>query len=174
MEQQSFQQFLNFILSPELQEKLFWLKISFLVLSGFFLVIIIFALVRTNWLKYQFLEDLIGFLTYRPLGVGKMVKKWNRITKRLDSDSEDEYRIAIIEAEEMLEEVLKKMGYSGKNLKESLEKLPSGVISNFKEVLQTFEIRNKILHDPNYRLSLEEAKKILSVYERALTDLQVF
>jgi len=45
-------------------------------------------------------------------------------------------------------------------------------LPNLEEARAAHQTRNNIVHDPNYRLSLDEARKILAVYEKSLIDLQ--
>jgi len=72
----------------------------------------------------------------------------------------------------MLDDILKRMGYSGETLGERLNKLTIASLPNLEEAKEAHKIRNNIVHDPDYRLSLDEAKKTIETYERALTDLQ--
>jgi len=168
------QDIISSIISTQLQENIFWFRIVFFAVAGIFGGIIIFALVRTDWLKYRFIEDIVGFFTYKPLGIVKVVKKWGKIAKRLELGSEDEYKMAVLEAEEMLETVLERLGYSGEHLKERLDKLPSTAVSNIEQVKKVLQVRDEIVRNPDYRLSLDEAKKTLDIFEQVLKDLQVF
>lgn len=160
------------ITSLEIQSSLFLLKILFIVFSLLFLVFIIFALFKTSWFKRILLWDLLEILTYRPFGVRKIAKQWAKITARLETGIESEAKLAVIEADSMLDDILKRMGYGGETLGERLKNLTSAVIPNIEEVWEAHKIRNNIVHDPDYRLSLDEARKTLSIYEKALTDLQ--
>ncbi len=163
-----------FLTSPQFQESLLWIKLTFYIIGGILLGMVIFALIKTDWLKYRFIEDLVAFFAYRPLGVGKLIKQWNKIVKKLELGSEDEYKLAVLEAEEMLAGVLEKLNYPGENLRERLDKLPPTAVSNIEEVKNACQVHNKIVYDPNYRLSLDETKKTLDIFGQTLKDLQVF
>ena len=80
----------------------------------------------------------------------------------------------MIEADNMMNETLKRMGYDGASLGERLEKLTAATLPNIGEVEEAHKVRNNIVHDPNYKLSLEETKRVLGVFEKALRDLEVF
>jgi len=152
----------------------FWMRIVFLVVSGGLLTMIIYCLSKTNWFNYAFMENAVGFLNYKPLGVGKIVKKWNKIIKRIESGSEDEYKLSILEAEEALDDVLKRLEYKGENLEERLDNLPPNTISNTEELKGVSEIRGKVVYNPDYKLSLDETKRVLDIFNQALRDLQAF
>ena len=165
---------ISFLTSSSIQEEIIWIKIGFFVFSGILLIIILLSLFSTKWLKYRLLEDFVGFFTFKPMGMSRLVKTWERISKRLELRSEDEYKMAVLEAEEMLDNVLEKMGYLGKNLKERVDKLPLITVSNIDSLKDISEIRKRIVYNPDQELSLDEAKKILDIFEQSLKDLQVF
>ena len=172
----SSQDILSFILNPHfsgnLQIAFLTIKIFMIVLSASLLGFIIYALVATTWLRRMILWDLQEFLTYRPYGVRRLMRQWLRVKARLDTGMESEYKLAVMEADSILDETLAKMGFSGKSLGERLEKLSAASLSNIDDVKRIHAIRNNIIHDPNYRLSLDDARKAIEVYEIGLTDLQ--
>jgi len=166
------EQIISFIFNPTFSGWLLVLKIIFVILSLLLFGFIIFALIKTTWLKRMIIWDLQEFLTYRPFGVSKVEGKWQKIKNRLESGIESEAKLAVIEADSMLDGILNRMGFGGRTLGERLDRLTAVSLPNIEEVRQAHKIRNNIVHDPTYRLDLEEAKKMISVYEKALTDLQ--
>ena len=156
------------------QTIVFWIRLVFFIVSGLLLAAILFFLFRTKWLRFLFIEKMAGFLTHQAYGFTRTTKRWEKIIKRLDVGGEDEYKTAILEADEMLGDVLEKMGYAGENTKEKLEKVPPTIIPNISLVYDAHRVRNEIVYDPNYKLSLDDAKKNLDVFEKALKDLQLF
>ncbi len=163
-----------FISSPTFTGWLLALKVAFIVFSLFLLGVIIFSLLKCSWLKFILLFDIFEFFTWRPFGVRKIVRVWNKITVRLDTGLESEYKLAVIEADSMLDDILKRMGYAGETLKERLNNLTSATLPNIEEIKATHQVRNNIVHDPDYRLSLDDARAALTVFEQALKDLQAF
>lgn len=165
---------IQFILNPTFSGWLLVVKIVFLSISAFFLSFIIWALFKTTWLKRLIIWDLKEFLTFRPLEKQRLIQEWEKIKKRLQSNLETEAKLAIIEADSLLDEVLKNMGYKEESLEEKLKRLPSDLVVNLQEIRQAHKVRDDIVHDPSYKLSLEEAEKVLAIYERALTGLELF
>ena len=76
-------------------------------------------------------------------------------------------KLAIIEADALLNEVLERMAYTGESLGERLKQVESSVLPNIEQVWQAHRVRNDIVHDPDYRLPVDRAKAILEVYEQA-------
>ncbi len=165
---------ISFILNPTFSGWLLILKILFIIVALIFLGFIIFALIKTSWLKRLLIWDLVEFFTFRPYGVRKVVKAWAKITQRLETGLESEAKLAVIEADSILNDILKRMGYGGETLGERLKKLTSATLPNIEQILEAHKIRNNIIHDPDYRLTLDEARRVLAIYEQALRDLEAF
>ena len=168
---QTLNEILNFLLYPKITGWLLVIKIIFLGFASFFLGFVIWALINTSWLKRIFLQDLKEILTYRPYRSKEFIKKWEKIKERLGTGSEPEAKLALIEADSLLDEALKDQGYAGESLGERLEKLTVDILPNLAKTQEVHKIRNNIIHDPTYKFNLEEAKKALGVYQKALTNL---
>ena len=167
-------QIFYFIIHPETSRVFLYFKIVFIILSSIFLFAIIVLLLKASWLKRRILEDATEFITYRPFGAKKAFKKWIKITKKLESNKESEYKLAIIEADNLLDDVLKNIGYKGETIKEKLEQLEAVILPNIDEVRQAHQTRNDIIYDPDYQLTFDQATKILNIYEKAFRNLELF
>lgn len=163
----------SFITSAEIQEMLTSFKLAFFIISAVILGLIVFTLLRSHYLQWLFIQDVVQFFTMRPFGAKKITKQWNEILEYLEAGSESEYKLAVIEADDMLDASLKRLGYAGQTLEEKLGKLTSATLSNIQQLYEIHRLRNNIVHDPDYRLTLEEAKKTLDVYSQAFQDLQI-
>ena len=160
--------------SPELQAKLLWVKIPFFLIIVLFITIIIIAITRTPYLRLSTYGSAVEILTYRPFGFPKMRQQWRKIMRRLDTGSESEYKLAIIESDTLLDEMLKKMRLAGETMDERLERITPLMISNVEELKNAHQVRNSIVYDPDYRLNLQEARRTLSVYQKTFESLDLF
>lgn len=153
---------------------LFYSKIVFIIISLGFVVGIIILLIKNSFIKDTYVEDFVEYSTYRPYGVQKAFKQWGKVVKRLETGKEGEYRMAIIEADSLLEGVLREMEYKGEKISDLLDQVDSKVLPSIDKIKAAHEFRNNIVHDPSYGLTLNEAKKIIGVYEQGFRDLQMF
>jgi len=153
---------------------LFYLKIVFIVIAVLFLFGIILFLLKSSWLKRRFFEDWTEFFIYRPFGVKKTFKQWAKVLKRLDTGKEADYKLAVIEADGLLGDILEKMGYKGETMAKILEQLDATILPNIEQIWEVHKIRNNVVHDPDYELSLEQARKILGIYEKSFRTLEMF
>jgi len=163
----------SFLFSPS-GDWLLLLKIALIILSVLFVAFIILTLTRTEWAKFILVYDVFEFLTFRPYGVKKIEKLWNKIKVRLDTGLESEYKLSVVEADNLLDDIFKKMGYGGASLGERLDRLTAATLPNIAQIRESHLARNNIIHDPDYKLSLDETKKVLDVYETAFREIQAF
>ena len=167
-------QILYFISHPTSFRVFLYFKIVFMAVSLAFLFFVFILFSKASWFKRRFLEDITEFVTYRPFGAKEAFKSWIKINKRLESGKESEYKLAVIETDDLLDSVLEKMNYQGETIEEKLKQLDPAILPNINEVIQARKVRNNIVYDPDYRLTLEEAKKTLEVYEEAFRYLELF
>lgn len=158
---------------PDLQRILFPAKITLLVIAVLMLGTLIFTILNTHYFQWRYFRDLFEFLSYRTYGTSKITKLWTKTLKRLDSPLESEHKLAIIEADDILDSSLKKIGYPGQTLEERLEKITRDTIANIEETRSVHKVRNNIVHDPDYHLAPNEARKIIDVYAQSFRDLQI-
>ena len=168
----------SFLLSPELQEKLFLLKIISFFVCFFLLIFIVYLLRNSSYRNWHYGDDMKEFLSFKPddfkLTKEYCVSYWRNLIKKLESGSESEYKVAVVYADYLLDYVLKEKGYEGKSLDERLRQIAPTKISNLDALWDAHRICDKIFHEPLYKLDLTETKKILAVYKKAFQDLGVF
>ena len=133
----------------------------------------IFLLKKSSWLSLRYLRDINEVTSYKAYGMHKITKDWLKIVSRLEQGTESEYKLAVIEADNMLNDAYRRMGYPGESLGDKLKILNKDTCANVEDVREAHKIRNNIVHDPDYRLSLNEAQKVVAVYEQTFRDLEM-
>jgi len=164
-------EFIYFISAPEIQDIVLPIKLVFIFFTLFFLAGVFYFMSNSSWLQYKFLEDVTEFFSWQAYGLKQIEKRWAKIKKRIEAGSEAEYKLAIIESEDFLNEILEERGYEGKDFQETINSADRLVSSNLSEILAAHEVRNSIVYNPDYKLDSEQAKKILGVYESAVNSI---
>jgi hypothetical protein len=162
----------EFLNSPAGQWLITWSEIIFTLIFLFFFGVIVFCLKNSNFIQVAYLQDLIELKNQRAMGSGKMEKEWQQIAQKLDSPNLADWKVAILEAEKMVEDVLARTGYSGENFSDRLKKAGPETLSDLEGLLASHQVRNNIVHDPDYRLEIRPASQALGAYEKALKDLE--
>ena len=115
-----------------------------------------------------------GATTKEPQQLSAVQKRWERIQTQIASTEENDWRLAILEADIMLDEVLEAHGYVGESLG---EKLKSAGTSGFRTVEQAWDahrVRNHIAHRGTaHDLSQREAKRVISEYHQVFDEFGV-
>ncbi|MEK7080630.1 MAG: hypothetical protein AAB925_02245 [Patescibacteria group bacterium] len=163
--------FIYYISSPDLQDILFPVKLVFVCFAMFFLAAVIYFMLNSSWLQYKFLEDVTEFFSWQPYGLRTITKRWKKIKEKLDTGVEAEYKLAVIEADDFLGEMLEERGFLEENFEDAIKKAGKGMLPNLEEILSSHEIRNSVVYNPDFKISAETAKNILSVYETAIINL---
>ncbi len=137
----------------------------------FFLGIIIFCLAKSDFIKMSVWIDLLEFIRVRGHDTGKLEKRWQYTIRRLESPNMADWKLAVIEAEALTEEVLARMGFGGESFGERLKKMRPEQLPSLDNLTKAHQIRNNIVHDPDYRIDIGEASKTIAVYEKSLQEL---
>jgi len=165
--------FIYFISSSQLQDYLFPVKLIFVAFAMFFLAGVIYFMINSSWLQYKFLEDVTEFFSWKSYGLREISKRWAKIKKRIESGAESDYKLAIIEADDFLSEVMQDSGFGEDNFEESVKVAGRLLSDKSGEILSAHEIRNSIVYNPDFKLSAEQAKKILDIYESAVNSVGI-
>ena len=99
----------------------------------------------------------------------KMQKRWDKIKSRLKSESPSQYKVAIIEADAIAEEILGGIGYKGANMSEKLDQVGAAHLDDHLEALKgAHQIRNQIVHEADFAIDQRMAVAVVGVYENFL------
>jgi hypothetical protein len=164
----------SYLFSPELQQRLYPIKVVFAIFSAFFFLGTAWFFLKTSWFKKIFLQDLVEILTYKGYWNIAAKNKWKKITNRLKKHKEKDCKTALIEADDMLDEALAQHGYTGNTLEERLSQIKEDMVSNMAEVHEAHAIIGSVKHEPDYKLSVNQADWVLDIYRKLFRDLEIF
>ncbi|HEY4518632.1 MAG TPA: hypothetical protein VJG48_03380 [Candidatus Paceibacterota bacterium] len=72
---------------------------------------------------------------------------WHDVAKLMASEKQSDWKVAILEADSILDELLEDLGYVGENLGERLTAVPKGNMKNLEAAWSAHKVRNRIAHD---------------------------
>ena len=165
-------EYINFLFSAEVKRTLLIPKTLFGLFSLVSVIAIIYFIKTSGYFRIRLWQDVVEIFSAKFYGTSRIVKRWEKTKKRLDLPSESEHKLSIIEADNLLNEIIERMGFPGETLGDRLKKLTKIQLPSIDQVWEAHKARNNIVHDPDYRLSLDQARKVLEIYEKALQELQ--
>jgi hypothetical protein len=99
--------------------------------------------------------------------------RWNRILEEAHSDSDQKWRLAILEADIMLSELLDVLGYRGDTLADKLRDVDRAHFQAVDIAWEAHKIRNKIAHEgAAHLLNAREARRVIGLYERIFKEFK--
>lgn len=104
----------------------------------------------------------------------KLMRRWEAVMARLSSGNPSQYKVAVLEADAIAEEMLGGIGYDGANMKERLDAVQPGQIVALEGLRTGHDIRNRIIRDPSFAISREETASILNGYKGFFDELELF
>ncbi len=100
--------------------------------------------------------------------------KWDRILDLSDSLNENDWRLAIIEADIILAELLEKMQLPGETIGEKMKMIEKSDFNTIDNAWETHKTRNAIAHQGgNFALTQREAERIIALYQSVFEEFQV-
>lgn len=103
-------------------------------------------------------------------GVSKN-EKWRAVLNHLLEANMSDWKLAILEADAMLDNLLDQLGFVGENMS---DKLKSADPAKFRSLVTAWEvhtIRNRIAHEGGaFELSLHETKRVVALYEQIFRE----
>lgn len=103
----------------------------------------------------------------------RTIKAWLQIQKRIQTGDESNLKLAVIEADKILDEILKRSGFAGETMSDRLKNLTPAQLSNLEQVWGAHKLRNRIVHEPDFEVSRAEAELAVSIYGRAFREFKL-
>lgn len=152
----------------------FVLKIISAILSlilGWAVILLVF---KSGFLDY--VKSNVKFMKgeYAPLksGQNKVTREWEAIGKRLETGDEANFKLAIIEADKLIDTLLKSMGYPGDSMGDRLKLIDASQLKSIQDLWDAHKVRNNIVHNAEFKLSYNEARNTIEQYEKTLREME--
>lgn len=111
---------------------------------------------------------------YEPLKSSgdKVTAEWRRVLQRMESGDEANFKMAIIEADKLIDNLIKDMGYPGDSMGERLKLIDESKLKNIDKLWNAHKVRNNIVHDPDFKLNYNQAQNAIEIYQKVLEEFE--
>jgi len=144
-----------------------WL-VSALLIFG-----IIYAYIRDGQLSLVENEGLLRQerLYAQLYGVRTSNKRWDDVETHITTDNPNDWKLAIIEADIMLEDVLKEAGYAGLTIGDKLKSASPTSFTTLDQAWRAHRVRNQIAHSgPDFVLTKKLAQETIAQYKMVFQE----
>lgn len=131
-------------------------------------IIFLVGVIILGLLALYLLSKLTGKKISRGLNQQYFEKRWSELLARVKTD--DGMTLAVIDADKLLDEALKRRRFKGKTMGERLVSAQRSISDN-DAVWYAHKLRNRLVHEPNVRLKQKEAQIALAGFRLGLKDL---
>lgn len=160
----------DYIQTPQIQKIILAAKlVSFgICLVLLFSIIILLSRSKATWWIAERIDS------FKKVKLPQQIERhWQKIKNRLEKNDEANLKLAVIEADNLLDDILKRMGLEGKDMGERLEKISKEQLKSLDEIWEAHRLRNLIVHESGIHIGKDEAEKSIGAYENALKELEV-
>jgi hypothetical protein len=137
------------------------------------LVLYVYASVRKNLylgLQVQILRDAEKLYAEKYHKVARN-DQLGDVLKHSESDNPNDWKLAIIEADIILDNLLKQKGYAGSSLGERLKSISPTQLESLNDAWEAHKIRNRIAHDgADFVLTKKIARETIARYQRVFME----
>lgn len=145
-----------------------WLgALAAIIFGGLTVFLIIKMQIIDNWFK-----TAGKFLLTQTFPKRHLNKSWQKILGRLAKKDEDSLRLALIEADNLFDDLLKQMGLPGESMADRLKYIDSSQVSNIDEIWRAHKLRNVLVHNHEVPITGNEIEFSITAYEKALKELE--
>jgi len=98
--------------------------------------------------------------------------RWQHIESLIESPTDSDWRQAIIEADIMLDDLLRARGYAGETVGERLKQVVSSKLTSLNDAWEAHKVRNEIAHQGSaFKISEHAAHRTIARYENVFHEL---
>ena len=148
-------------------------KIYFLAAGFVFLAVMAFLFYKLLRLKRKIkVASIVTFKEEEKLSKDRAIK-WQDIKNKINSDSAEDWKEAIIMADSILDDIFSRIGFKMDGLGEKLKNIEPSDFDSLQDVWDGYKVRSRIAREgAHFEMSHQEAKDALAKYEKGLKELK--
>ena len=148
-------------------------RVIFLVLDAALVTVFVYAVAKGWEYRPKFSLTPPSKRKTLTLRSAMFTEKWTRIKEKFALGTSEAVRIAIIEADAFIDEMLKQSGLEGEHMADRLSQLRPEEMKTLDRVWRAHRVRNDLVHTPAFSLSAAEAEQAMGDYEAFLKEMGV-
>ena len=107
------------------------------------------------------------------LQTAAFIDHWNAVQRKISIGSPESLRLGVIEADEVVDSILKALGLAGEHMADRLAKVNPDTLQSLNRVWRAHRLRNDLMHTPGFSISAEDAQAAIGDYESFLKEIGI-
>lgn len=99
-------------------------------------------------------------------------KAWREVLAKMYSTNASDWLAAVMQADAIMDDILKRMGLPGATMAERLQALDPSKLQSLQDVWDAHKLRNRVAHAPSTMLRHNELSAAIEKYKKALKELE--
>jgi len=153
-----------------------WFVFSLLsiALSIPFLAVTIYCWLRIAQIRRrEYLAVRAAQRTVKEQDIPRTQLRWSRIEEQAGSSNPESWRLAILEADIMLSELLDLQGYRGETVADKMKQVDRAQFNSIDAAWEAHKARNRVAHEGmTSDLNPREVRRVIELYKRALKEFR--
>ncbi len=153
----------------------------FTIFSIFFctalIVLIIIYIIKEDKIRNKIMQKVLvkaGLEENNKIDSRMENPKWKLVEEHINSDDSNKWKLAILEADIILSEMLERLSLPGESVGEKLKAVESSDFDTIEQAWEAHKIRNVIAHQgSDFILNQREAKRIIGLYSEVFKEFEI-
>lgn len=148
-----------------------FISIVCLALAG----VLIYSIIRLRQVRHMEHQKFMATAhTVSARDLPKTQLRWNHVLEQVGSDSEQNWRLAILEADIMLNELLDTQGYKGETMGDKMRQVDRSSFNTIDIAWEAHRVRNRIAHEGmSHFMNAREVRRVIGLYERVFREFRI-
>lgn len=122
-------------------------------------ILLSFRNLREDWNKNFYGTDIAPLASR-----GASRKRWNAIRDRLKTENLSEYKVAVLEADMMVDEILSEIGFKEGDMLQKIEAMAQIDPKDAENLREAHAVRNRIVFERDFEITHDGAEEVLAKY----------
>lgn len=96
---------------------------------------------------------------------------WDGVLATFEKGTSENMKIAIINADKLIDTMLKDAGFGGDHMVDRLKQIPAARLSSLERLYRAHRVRNNIVHTPDFAVTTQMGRTTLEDYAAFLKEL---
>ncbi len=155
--------FLDFILQ---------LKVLFFIFSLLLVFGIIYCIIRLREINKK--NEFVFAEMTPDQHIAPRAEQWEKVLLHVGSENPSDWKLAVLEADTILDELLKSLQIPGATVGEQLKNANPGDFKSLNDAWEGHKVRNRIAHEGlNFGLTKREARRAIEQFERVFKEFKL-